>query len=516
MEARYDIIGRWFQYRDNNKHHNCAASSLPSSNIQNNEGKLLQSTRPLLSSFQLVENDSTTSTRSIANALLDSVGSILSLNAEIVTGSSIIGDEVQQHRQLSHNGSSNNNNNNNENHNIDHNDDSLHPLWHCMVAGFIGGAVGDSSMHSLDTVKTRQQAAPNITKYRNTVSAYRTIFLEEGLRRGLYGGYGAAMLGSVPSGIIFFGVYELVKRKFINDYHLNETFTHLFAGFVGDFATSFIYVPSEVLKTRLQLQGRFNNPFYNSGYNYRGLTDAMVTILGKEGWRTFFFGYKATLFRDLPFSALQFAFYEKFRQLAFKVESSLKIGNVNENVNVGKANANFELSLPSEILTGAAAGGIAGILTTPLDVFKTRLQTQNPSSSMTVNSPAIDFKSTFPNTASGIIAGASSSSSSSSPNTTLDSTGTTKSAFQKNQRKNYTIIPTTARPAILNTSSVIKGLYIVYKTEGVRGLFSGVQPRFIWTSIQSSIMLLLYQQTLKELSKWEQQGSLEGKASKFN
>lgn len=344
------------------------------------------------------------------------------------------------------------------------------PLWHCMLGGLVGGVVGDSSMHSLDTVKTRQQAAPNILKYKNTITAYRNIFIEEGFKRGLYGGYGAMLLGTIPSGIIFFGVYESVKRKFINDYKFNETCTHLFAGFLGDLSTSFIFVPSEVLKTRLQLQGRYNNPFFNSGYNYKGLTDAVITISKKESWRTFFYGYKATLFRDLPFSALQFAFYEKFRKLAFKLEGR-----------------GTDLSLASEALTGAAAGGIAGILTTPLDVFKTRLQTQQPSGS---RSTPISFNSGLNSEAKRP---------SLRPSLTSDSRGTST--------KRYTVIPTTARPAILNTSSVSKGLYIVYNTEGLLGLFSGVQPRFLWTSIQSSIMFLLYQGTLKELRKFEQENS---------
>lgn len=331
------------------------------------------------------------------------------------------------------------------------------PIWHCMLAGLIGGAVGDSLMHSLDTVKTRQQAAPNIPEYRNTLRAYRTLLVKEGFRKGLYGGYGAAMLGSIPSGAIFFGTYEGIKRLFINDFGLNDTVTHLAAGFLGDLMTSFVYVPLEVLKTRMQLQGRYNNPHFKSAYNYKGLVDAVTTILAHEGWRTFFYGYKATLCRDLPFSALQFAFYEKFRELGFRIQGSSK-----------------ELSLGLEIATGAAAGGIAGVLTTPLDVFKTRLQTQLAGSSSS------------PPSATGH---------SGSPAVTAGAEGS------KSGVRPYTTAPSTARPAILRTLLVVKGLYIVYRTEGIVGLFSGVQARFVWTSVQSSVMLLLYQQTLKELSK---------------
>ena len=68
-----------------------------------------------------------------------------------------------------------------------------------------------------------------------------------------------------------------------------------------------------------------------------------------------FSGYKATIFRDLPFSALQFAFYEQEQEWAKNWVGSREIG------------------LPMEILTATTAGGMAGVLTCPLDVVKTRV-----------------------------------------------------------------------------------------------------------------------------------------------
>jgi hypothetical protein len=46
------------------------------------------------------------------------------------------------------------------------------------------------------------------------------------------------------------------------------------------------------------------------------------------------------------------------------------------------------MSLPVETACGAVAGGLAGFLTTPLDVMKTLLQTQ-------VKKPSVRFFSTF-------------------------------------------------------------------------------------------------------------------------
>lgn len=333
-------------------------------------------------------------------------------------------------------GTDNDNNGQNSHNNTDavesEEPETIPSIWACALAGGLGGLIGDSSMHSLDTVKTRQQGASHINKYRSTWAAYGTIFREEGFFRGLYGGYSAAMLGSLPSSAVFFLSYEAIKRYQINELGIPETPAFLAAGFMGDLFSSIFYVPSEVLKTRLQLQGRHNNVHFKSGYNYKGFLDAASTIIRTEGPGTLFFGYKATLTRDLPFSAFQFTFYENFRQWAYPLTNS------DGKVDSFKKAETISLPLYAELLTGAAAGGLAGILTTPLDVVKTRMQTQNGTSGV-----------------------------------------------------------------ILKSASIISSLRTIYMTQGIAGLFSGVAPRFVWTSMQSSVMLLLYQVFLKAFTTGE-------------
>ena len=235
-------------------------------------------------------------------------------------------------------------------------------------------------------------------------------------------------------------------------------------GLFGDLAAAPAYVPSEVLKTRLQLQGRYNNPYFNSGYNYRSTTDAARTIVRTEGFSALFHGYKATLWRDLPFSALQFTFYEKERELAKSYMGSNNIG------------------LLLEIATAASAGGAAGVITTPLDVVKTRIQTQLPELPEASNYPA---KSAV-------------SPSSSSKHTSIARPTTTHISHN---RPISTSSPSTTLKAhgaaTLDTSSVFTGLKIIYKTEGMAGWFRGVGPRFVWTSVQSGTMLVLYQTLLR-------------------
>jgi len=111
-------------------------------------------------------------------------------------------------------------------------------------------------MHSVDTVKTRQQAAPHILKYNSMGRAYWTILREEGVIRGLYGGVLPMLLGSgehslsfwlniVPGQMLFFSSYEFSKKTLINA-GMQDFMAYLTAGLIGDFFASAIYVPSEV------------------------------------------------------------------------------------------------------------------------------------------------------------------------------------------------------------------------------------------------------------------------------
>ena len=100
----------------------------------------------------------------------------------------------------------------------------------CMIAGGVGGTSGDLLMHSIDTVKTRQQGDPHMPpKYGSLYSTYLQIFRQEGLRRGLYSGVVPALLGSFPGTLIFFGAYEYSKRHLL-DAGINPSLCYLAGG----------------------------------------------------------------------------------------------------------------------------------------------------------------------------------------------------------------------------------------------------------------------------------------------
>lgn len=225
-----------------------------------------------------------------------------------------------------------------------------------------------------------------------------------------------------------------------------------------------------MLKTRLQLQGRYNNPYFHSGYNYRSTMDALRTIARQEGVGALFYGYKATIFRDLPFSALQFAFYEQEHRLAKEWVGSKDIG------------------LGLEILTAVSAGGMAGVMTCPMDVVKTRVQTQqNPEPASQSARPA-QHPSTHENPRHHHAA--------------LSPSHLKSQARPISTSPPSTSVPPPGTPR-LDTSSFFMGLKMIYQAEGIAGWFRGVGPRGVWTCIQSGTMLVLYQYLLKQFDAWQ-------------
>ncbi|RMZ13430.1 hypothetical protein D0860_02530 [Hortaea werneckii] len=368
-------------------------------------------------------------------------------------------------------------------------EESRPPYLHAMLAGGLGGTIGDMLMHSLDTVKTRQQGDPHLPpKYTSMGTSYWTIMRQEGVGRGLYGGWLPAFIGSFGGTLIFFGCYEGSKRYLIDTAGVAPSVAYFSSGFVADLAASPLYVPTEVLKTRLQLQGRWNNPYFTSGYNYRSTYHALRTIIRTEGLREMFSGYKATLFRDLPFSALQFAFYEQEQKWA------------KEWAGPGK-----DIGLAAEILTGATAGGMAGVITCPMDVVKTRVQTElDPE----VAAKAREERARKKAAAAGGGAGSGGTTSAkpppdphASPHRPTNPTTTTTTTTKNQKLPISTSSPSTTLKqhgqVPLDTESVIKALRIIYRTEGLAGWFRGVGPRGVWTSIQSGTMLLVYQKLVK-------------------
>lgn len=102
---------------------------------------------------------------------------------------------------------------------------------------------------------------------------------------------------------------------------------------------------TSVVKQRMQM---YNSP-------YRGVLDCTRAVWQKEGPSAFYRSYTTQLTMNVPFQALHFMTYEYLQELL---------------------NPHRQYNPSSHMLSGALAGAIAAAATTPLDVCKTLLNTQ--------------------------------------------------------------------------------------------------------------------------------------------
>ncbi|XP_075084414.1 S-adenosylmethionine carrier 1, chloroplastic/mitochondrial [Nicotiana tabacum] len=209
--------------------------------------------------------------------------------------------------------------------------DFLRILFEGVIAGGTAGVVVETTLYPIDTIKTRLQE----TRGGGQIAL-----------KGLYSGLAGNLAGVLPASAIFVGVYEPAKQKLLKMLPENlSAVAHLTAGALGGIAASFVRVPTEVIKQRMQTR------------QFASAPDAVRLIVSKEGFKGLYAGYGSFLLRDLPFDAIQFCIYEQLR-IGYKLA------------------AKRDLNDPENAVIGAFAGALTGAITTPLDVIKTRLMVQ--------------------------------------------------------------------------------------------------------------------------------------------
>ncbi|XP_041756894.1 mitoferrin-1 isoform X2 [Coregonus clupeaformis] len=183
-------------------------------------------------------------------------------------------------------------------------------------------------------------------QYSSVYEALRRIIQTEGLLRPLRG-LNITMLGAGPAHALYFACYEQVKRT-LSEVIQNGGNSHIANGLAGCVATVLhdaVMNPAEVVKQRLQM---YNSP-------YRNLLDCVQTIQRTEGLAAFYRSYSTQLTMNIPFQAVHFMTYELMQE---------------------RLNPHRRYHPGSHILSGAAAGAVSAAITTPLDVCKTLLNTQ--------------------------------------------------------------------------------------------------------------------------------------------
>uniref|UniRef100_UPI0037E81387 mitoferrin-2-like n=1 Tax=Semicossyphus pulcher TaxID=241346 RepID=UPI0037E81387 len=217
-----------------------------------------------------------------------------------------------------------------------------------MLAGAVAGIMEHCLMYPIDCVKTRMQSLhpePG-ARYRNVMDALRQIVRTEGVWRPIRG-VNVLAVGAGPAHALYFACYEKIKFSLSDAIHpgANSHFANGVAGCMATVLHDAVMNPAEVVKQRMQM---FNSP-------YRGVLDCMGSLLRQEGSAAFYRSYTTQLTMNVPFQALHFMTYEYLQELL---------------------NPHRQYNPSSHVVSGALAGAVAAAVTTPLDVCKTLLNTQ--------------------------------------------------------------------------------------------------------------------------------------------
>lgn len=216
------------------------------------------------------------------------------------------------------------------------------------IAGLFGGCAGVLVGHPFDTVKVKLQTQDfRNPRYSGTFDCFKKTIHQNGVR-GLYRGIASPLAGVGGINAVIFGVQGYTNKLFPDQ---NALSSHFYAGMCAGFAQSFICSPVELTKTLLQIQSDKGGPA-----KYRGSFDCLRQIYKQHGIRGIFKGQLVTIFRETPAFGVYFTSFEFFSRLTSGAQTSADAGS------------------GSILLSGGLAGMSSWFMSYPVDVIKSRLQ----------------------------------------------------------------------------------------------------------------------------------------------
>nr|BAX57169.1 phosphate carrier 2 [Plutella xylostella] len=173
----------------------------------------------------------------------------------------------------------------------------------CFVGGTLACGLTHTLVTPLDLVKCRLQV--DKARYQSIFKGARVSYCEGGFRN-LVKGWAPTLVGYSMQGAFKFAGYEYFKWKYsgltdpVTAYE-NRTFIFLAASASAEFIADMFLAPWEAVKVRMQT---------TPGYSSR-MRDAMPHMYRTEGLGVFFKGLPPLWGRQIPYTMMKFASFEK-------------------------------------------------------------------------------------------------------------------------------------------------------------------------------------------------------------
>eukprot|EP00056_Hartaetosiga_gracilis_P006093 m.92970 g.92970 ORF g.92970 m.92970 type:complete len:312 (-) comp12375_c1_seq1:390-1325(-) len=213
-----------------------------------------------------------------------------------------------------------------------------------MLAGGAAGILEHTAMYPFDVVKTRlQKVNPSPGGlYTGVAHCMKSMVRTEGFP-SLFRGMNAVLLGAGPAHALYFSVYE--KSKLLFGASDAQPIKTSMAAVCAALAHDGFMNPVEVVKQRMQV---YDSP-------HRSAFQCFRTVLVNEGIGAFYRSFSTQMLMNVPFQCAYLVTYETCRKFF---------------------NPTGEYHPPTHLVSGGIAGAFAAAITTPMDVAKTYLNTQ--------------------------------------------------------------------------------------------------------------------------------------------
>ncbi|KAG0036454.1 mitochondrial aspartate-glutamate transporter agc1 [Podila clonocystis] len=180
-----------------------------------------------------------------------------------------------------------------------------------LIAGGVAGGSQVVFTNPLEIVKIRLQVAGEAAKSLEGAPRTGAVTIVRNLGiMGLYKGASACLLRDIPFSAIYFPVYAHLKKDMFKEgpEHRLTIGELLMAGAIAGMPAAYFTTPADVIKTRLQVEAKKGQSTYN------GIADAARKIYKEEGFRAFFKGGPARIFRSSPQFGTTLMVYEMLQR----------------------------------------------------------------------------------------------------------------------------------------------------------------------------------------------------------
>ncbi|KAG0332141.1 mitochondrial aspartate-glutamate transporter agc1 [Podila horticola] len=180
-----------------------------------------------------------------------------------------------------------------------------------LIAGGVAGGSQVVFTNPLEIVKIRLQVAGEAAKSIEGAPRTGAVTIVRNLGiMGLYKGASACLLRDIPFSAIYFPVYAHLKKDMFKEgpEHRLTIGELLMAGAIAGMPAAYFTTPADVIKTRLQVEAKKGQS------SYHGIADAARKIYKEEGFRAFFKGGPARIFRSSPQFGTTLMVYEMLQR----------------------------------------------------------------------------------------------------------------------------------------------------------------------------------------------------------